>query len=513
MGLVAEPPLRIVQAVPSAEALRYAASIEAARLSFVGFLRFVMIEEVIIRPGMDPEAAGAIPMELWPHLLERARAWNRGEDEVILKARQLGLSWLAAAFACWKGLQPASRVLMLSKGELEAFELLRKVEFIHEHLPVELQKPLEVDNKGELSFEDGGAIRALPSTKDAGRGWTARLVIADEAAFHQWAQENFKAYRATVADGGQLIILSTANGVGGFFYDRYWAAVRYADLRDQIARGVAGEGFDSHEVIEALNSAPRPVFIPWFARPDRDSFWLAREKLQYPGLPDEFRQEYPETAADAFVQLTGLVFPQFAPERHVASEPCAWKECLYRYYSYDLGGGDPTAIGVYGIYRTKEGTEKVHQFGSFYKRMGAPTVDEMVGFLLPWHRNAPFTNGEPDPIDATVAETLRSHGLPLEQSHHYGLNESLGVHALYLDNDWLTIGEHCKDDIAEFHGFRWATRVDPNSKDRYKIGTPHDHHGDGIAARRLALTLIYYDMQAHAAVTGKDAMPAMRVRT
>ena len=497
---------------PTKEELLEAISIQAARMSFVAFLRYVKIEEVILRPGMEPEAAGAIPMELWPHLLERARAWNRGDDEVILKARQLGLSWLAAAFACWKGLQPASRVLLLSKGEDEAFELLRKVQFVYENLPEELKKPLEIDNMGELSWEGGGAVRALPSTKDAGRGWTARLVIADEAAFHQWAAANFKAYRATVADGGQLIILSTANGVGGFFYDRYWAAVRYEELRDQIARGVAGEGFDSPEVLAALEAAPRPVFIPWNARPDRDEYWLAREKLQYPGLPDEFRQEYPATAAEAFVQLTGLVFPQFSPERHIAPEPCSWAECLYRYYSYDLGGGDPTAIGVYGVYRTREGTEKVHQFGGYYKRIGAPTLDELAAFLLPWHRAAPFTNGEPDPIDATIAESLRSKGLPLEQSHHYGLNETLGVHAMYLENDWLTIGEHLKDDIAEFAGFRWAERVDPNSKDRYKTSTPHDHHGDAIANRRLALTLIFYDQLARAAQPGMDALPSMGVK-
>jgi hypothetical protein len=481
--------------------------LEAARWDFPTFLNFVFIEQVIIRPGQDPEAVGPMRMELWPHLLERAQAWQLGGDEVILKARQLGLSWLAAAFACFKGLQPSSRVLLLSKTEDDAFELLSKVEFVFEHLPEELRKPLETDNKSTLEFEGGGIVRALPSTQNAGRGFTARLVIADEAAFHQWAAQNFKAYRATVADGGQLLILSTANGVGGFFYDRFMFARRMETLRDQLERGTAGEGFDSPEVRAAVHAAPTPVFIPWNARPDRDIFWLEKERLQYSGLPEEFRQEYPANEGEAFVQLTGLVYPQFSLERHVVDhDPCDWGECLYRYASYDLGGGDPTAIVVLGVYRTPEGLERVHQFGQFYRRTGAPTDEELAAFLLAWHRVAPFTSIEPDPVNATTAATLRSHGLPVAESGRFARQERLGVQAYFLDRGFLTIGAHCKESIAEFYGYRWATRVDPNSKDRYKTSTAHDNHADAMDARGLALLIVYFDMMTRAAARSEPVL-------
>lgn len=489
--------------------LKAAARLRAAQFDFPTFLHYVMLEEVILGPDGEPTPGGAIQMELWPHLVERAQSWGAGQDEVILKARQLGLSWLAAAFAVWTALKPGGRVLLLSKTEDDAFELLGKCEYIFEHLPAQLQLPLEVDNKGTLEFEGGGVIKALPSTQNAGRGFTARLVIVDEAAFHQWAQQNFKAYRATVADGGQLLILSTANGVGGFFWDRWQLAVRYDELAGQIQRGNAPAYALSEGFARALKTAAVPVFIPWFARPDRDQAWLEKERLQYAGLPEEFSQEYPGTADEAFIQLTGLVYPQFSPARHVIDfEPVPWGECLYRYGSYDQGGGDPSVMGTFGVWRRPDGLLAVHQYGELYKRTGAITVDEAAAFFLAWHRVAPFTVIEPDPADATLQASLANMGLPVDFSSRYTRQEGLGIHAWWLDNDRFTIGSHCRDGINEYHQYRWAQRVDPNSKDRYKTNTPHDHHGDGIDTKRLALTRIYYDLLAIA--SGRRATRKVR---
>lgn len=459
-----------------------------------------MLEEVLVDPAGEPTPGAAIKMRLWPHLVERATAWGAGADEVILKARQLGLSWLAAAYAVWTALHPGGRVLLLSKTEDDAFELLRKCEFIYEHLPPQRQLATTTDNKGTLEFENGGTIKALPSTQNAGRGFTARVVIVDEAAFHQWAQQNFKAYRATVADGGQLIILSTANGVGGFFYDRWQLACRYQELAGQLARGTAPAYAQSEGFARALQSAAKPVFIPWHARPDRDEAWLEKEKLQYSGLPEEFTQEYPATADEAFIQLTGLVYPQFSEQRHVLDfEPCAWEDCLYRYGSYDQGGGDPSVMGTFGVYRGEDGILRVHQYGEWYKRTGAITVDEAASFFRAWHLAAPFTAIEPDPADATLQASLAGMGLPVDLSSRYTRQEGLGIHAWWLDMNRFTCGSHMRDGINEYRQYRWATRTDPNSKDRYKTSTPHDHHGDGIDTKRLALTRIYYDIMARSA--------------
>ena len=57
----------------------------------------------------------------------------------------------------------------------------------------------------------------------------------------------------------------------------------------------------------------------------------------------------------------------------------------------------------------------VHQFSELYKPTGAPTVEEIGGYLLRWHGRAPFLAVEPDPVGATsaVAASLYALGLPV----------------------------------------------------------------------------------------------------
>jgi hypothetical protein len=51
----------------------------------------------------------------------------------------------------------------------------------------------------------------------AGHGETAGVVFLDEFGRHPYAAESWKAFIPVVADGGQLIIVSTANGFGNEF--------------------------------------------------------------------------------------------------------------------------------------------------------------------------------------------------------------------------------------------------------------------------------------------------------
>ena len=68
---------------------------------------------------------------------------------------------------------------------------------------------------------------------------------------------------------------------------------------------------------------------------------------------------------------------------------------------------------------------------------------------------------------------------------------------MFLELGLLTINvDACQYSVREFAGYRWRETVDPNSKDRYRIATPVDHHGDAMAAREGALVAVYYDEMA-----------------
>ena len=84
---------------------------ERVKLSFRYFLDFVKIQETA--PDDDEGATGAeMDFILWPHLLWFIRVLELYRSIIVLKARQLGFSWIVAAFALWMALyHPGSNIL------------------------------------------------------------------------------------------------------------------------------------------------------------------------------------------------------------------------------------------------------------------------------------------------------------------------------------------------------------------------------------------------------------------
>lgn len=171
---------------------------------------------------------GIIPFEPWEHLVELLDAFETHREVIILKARQLGVSWLCAGYALWTVLfKEGARVLMLSQGETEAVELLNKVRFIHSYLPDFLRLSKGKDQEQIITFPAlHSEVRALPSTEKAGHGYGATLVIRDELERHPYAEENFAAVAPSVDAGGKHIDLSTTRKtqIGTHFKTRYLKA-------------------------------------------------------------------------------------------------------------------------------------------------------------------------------------------------------------------------------------------------------------------------------------------------
>jgi len=447
---------------------------------FWAYLAHVQIE------SDDPDAPGPLAFDPWPLQRERFESWLTGTSEVWLKRRQIGASWCEAAYAWWvAAYHPAWHVAVFSQGQDYAAEFLRKVRFVGDHLPAQLRRPYVGKERVEFSGS-GSLIIGFPSTESAGISYTFRLVIADEAAFHPYGRQNYTAYRPAIDAGGQYLCSSTADprlGPSGFFHDLYNDAV-------------------------AGRNGYHAVFTGRWARPGQGADWWADVQRSYAGMDQERDAYYPESDTQAFVGKAGLVYPQWSLERHgMHGDPVRWEECISRHACYDLGGGDPTAVVVLGVYRRRDGQRAVHQFGEMYKPTGAPTVEEIGGYLLRWQDRARFQAVEPDPVGATstVAASLYAMGLPVRgELNDKGLftptpltrdpGERRGIHAMYLELGLLTINvDACPYSVREFAGYRWRETVDPNSKDRYRIATPVDHHGDAMAAREGALVAVYYD--------------------
>lgn len=255
------------------------------------------------------EGGAPIPFDLWDFQEEVLADIPRHTNIVVLKARQLGLSWLALAYGLWlANCHPGHTVLILNRNLGAAVELLDRIRFMHnghhlrqKHagLPDGLRARVVQDTNDpkmpQLVFENGSRIISLPSTEDTGSGLTAQLIIADEVAKWPWAVETFTAILAIIAGGGTIIAISTAKGQSNYFA-RLWKGSQ--------------PGAD-----EEIANDYWPIFIPSSAHPDRDDAWLAAEKRKYPDVR-RFNQEHPERWQDAFVLADAAVFSEFDRATH-----------------------------------------------------------------------------------------------------------------------------------------------------------------------------------------------------
>src|SRR5689334_18485796 len=67
-----------------------------------------------------------VPFRLWPAQFSTIQTIAANRLTVILKARQLGLTWLVLGYALWLMLfWPAATVLLFSRRDDEAVDLLR----------------------------------------------------------------------------------------------------------------------------------------------------------------------------------------------------------------------------------------------------------------------------------------------------------------------------------------------------------------------------------------------------
>ena len=402
----------------------------------------------------DPQHPEPVPLRPWPFQVERARAWEAGASEVILKERQLGFSAaLVAPYLLWRAMYHGWTCGYWSVDQPAAREQLRRIRAMYEDLPAYLRDPgtVRVD---DASFASGGRIIAFPSSDHAGISYTLQLAVMDEAAFHPYGGSNYAAIQPAVSRG-QLLILSTADptlGTSGFFWELYWSSSR-------------GE-------------TPYTAVFEARRRPDRDEAWYERARRAYAGQEDAYHAYYPRTAAEAFAGRHGLVYPTMPVIVH--ADPLPWEDFRHRVAGVDFGGGDPTAVIPIGV----SSTGRFHQPGEFYRR-GMVDISTIGAYLMDWHARAPFLRVYCDPSEPVAIASLRSAGLPAVPADNK--RDGIGlVGALYAQGR-MTIHADCRESLAEFAGYRWAERTDPGDRTRYATSTPVDHHGDAHDARRYAV--------------------------
>lgn len=255
--------------------------------SFEYYLRTYVIVRDVYEDSDGSSHTQELHWEWWPHHSEMVNDLNTESRLIWLKARQISGSWLLASRASWVALfTPNSETAVSSQGQKEAGKFLDKVKFIIDHLPWPFTFLL--DNTESLKIRGGGLVTAHPSTAKAGHGDTLNLVVMDEAAFHEYASQNYESFEPA-AEHGQIVVLSSAGGddeqtVVSPWFEQTWRA------------GDAGSnGFKAR-------------FYDWRSRPGRDDVWFEKRRQRLSGQPGALERQYPNTPDDAFRSMLSLRF-------------------------------------------------------------------------------------------------------------------------------------------------------------------------------------------------------------
>lgn len=255
---------------------------------------------------LDGTTGQWIPFELWSAQAQALKEISLHQLIVILKARQIGLSWLVLAYALHKMIfSPIATILIFSKRDDEAVYLLGedRLKGMFRRLPAFLKEDLypTYNNDHVWKLSNGSIARAFPTT--GGDSYTATLAIIDEADLVENFDKMISAVKPTIDAGGQMIALSRANkdDPGSGFKRTYKAALK--------------KGSQWH-----------PIFLPWHVRPERTQQWYQNVKadaFERTGAHDETWEQYPATAEEALAprSLSKRIPPEWLKRVYTAMDP------------------------------------------------------------------------------------------------------------------------------------------------------------------------------------------------
>jgi hypothetical protein len=234
---------------------------------------------------------------------------------LVLKGRQQGMSTYTEGRFYWKTqLRRNKKAYILTHLAEATDNLFAMVERYHNNVPVWLRPQTDTNNTRQLRFPelDSGYKVGTAGSKGAGRSGTYHYFHGSEVTFWPNAEKHAAGVLQTVGrgNGTEVIFESTANGPTGYFYQLWAQSVK--GIGDFVA-----------------------IFVPWFWQeeyrqeppddwqPEGDesqrlrvygldraqAYWMHNKNVELGGQPgvicNLFMQEYPCTAAEAFVSSGG----------------------------------------------------------------------------------------------------------------------------------------------------------------------------------------------------------------
>ena len=157
---------------------------------------------------------GEQPYPGFAYLRELVRTLQREQRIVILKSRQMMVTWTAVAFSLWELIfRGDAEIMFISKREDDAREAVRRMKFILARLPAFMCPALGENTRLVLEFPHRNArFMALPTHPHIGRTYSPTRIFWDEMASTPFAEEIFAALQPGLDGGGSFTGISTSQG-------------------------------------------------------------------------------------------------------------------------------------------------------------------------------------------------------------------------------------------------------------------------------------------------------------
>jgi hypothetical protein len=281
-------------------------------------------------PGFLIKAAGnllrvrdreGVERRLWANAAQRAFEQARGQQNIVLKARQMGMTtWVAGRFFLKTITARGVLTVQVAHTREAAEGIFRMVQRFWECLPEDMREgPLRRSkaNAGQMCFTELDSEFRVVSAGDegAGRGLTMQYLHCSEVS--RWpgdAGATLAGLRAALAPGGEMVMESTPNGAYGCFYEE-WGRAASSDLVQHFFPWWMEKAYIAAPAVGELREDEQLLMMAHGLTAEQIGFRRGLE-ASYRGLRS---QEFAEDAESCFKATGECCFEVEAVERRLAS--------------------------------------------------------------------------------------------------------------------------------------------------------------------------------------------------
>ena len=249
---------------------------------------------------------------------------NHGRHNIVLKARQVGLTtWAAGRFFLKTVTHPGTLTLQVAHTQESAEEIFRIVRRFLDYMPDRLRNGClrtSHANVRQIVFPELDSQYRVVSAgeRNAGRGLTVQNLHCSELA--RWPgdpAETLAGLRAALAPDGEQILESTPDGIGGCFYEEWQGSAETGLVRHFFPWWMERRYHTRSVAEDSLTEEERGLI----ARHGLTLGQIGYRRKVHANFRGMARQEYAEDDTSCFLASGGSIFELAAVETRLASAP------------------------------------------------------------------------------------------------------------------------------------------------------------------------------------------------